>query len=260
MFSAYVLGIKSNFRGVALIEQLELYGIFPNIVWGPQVEVDRIRIAQHTNQEFANFAIGRDIKPEEIACCLGHIEMYENFHATESEWGLFLEDDAIPLLDPISLIKRLPTSDEPLQIFLHDGPGTNLRFRQDKELKKLDLTRRLDPQYGAYGYLLNRSAVSKILNSPIREFINTPDWPYFWPRQIKYFVSSEVYFSHPKDLSISIIGERINKEAKLINQIPRWSKITEAQKFSPEIQTLLYKEFSLKLLRIFLQIWKRISK
>ena len=186
--------------------------------------------------------------------------MYENFHAAESEWGLFLEDDAIPLLDPSPLIKRLPTSDEALQIFLHDGPGTDLPFRQDKELKKLDLIRRLDPQYGAYGYLLNKSAVSKILNSPIRDFINTPDWPYFWPHQIKYFVSSDVYFSHPKDLSFSIIGERINKEAKIIHQIPSLTKIIKAIKYFPEIPTLLYKEISLKFLRISLQIWKRITK
>jgi len=260
MFSTYVLGIESNFRGAALIEQLVLYGIFPKIVWGPQVEIDRIRIARYTNQKFANFAIGREIKPEEIACCLGHIEMYENFYATENEWGLFLEDDAIPLLDPSPLIKRLPTSDKPLHIFLHDGPGTNLPFRQDGILKEFDLSRRLDPQYGAYGYLLNRSAVSKILKSPVRDLINTPDWPYFWPRDIKFYVSSDVYFSHPKDLSTSIIGERINKEAKLSSQIPKWSKIIQGQKISPDFRHILYKEFSLKLLRVSLQIWKRITK
>jgi hypothetical protein len=260
MFSTYVLGIKSNFRGNALIEQLAHYEIVRNMVWGPQVEIDQEKIAKHTDQKFANFAIGRDIKQQEIACCLGHIEMYQNFDATEKEWGLFLEDDAIPLLDPSPLIKKLPTSDKPLQIFLHDGPGSNLLFRQDRILKELGLSRRLDPQYGAYGYLLNRSAVSKILKSPIKDLINTPDWPYFWPRDIRFFVSSHVYFSHPKDLSFSIIGERINKEAKLMSQIPNFSRIIQGQKFSSDFRHLFYKEFSLKLLRISLQLWKKISR
>jgi hypothetical protein len=257
MFITYILGVTTNFRGNELIEKLMQYGIKPNVVWGPELENDHQLLLQHTNQKFANFAIGRDIKPQEIACCLGHIRMYEYFSNSSREWGLFLEDDAIMILDPTPLINNLPKTDEPIHIFIHDGPGTNLPLPRNHSLEKLGLSRRLDPQYGAYGYVLNQAAVSEILKSPIKLLINTPDWPYFWPRNIKFFTSKDVYFSHPKDTSMSIIGDRINKAANLRNQFPSLRKVKAGLKFYSDIRHIVYKEIYSKICRITLQVWKK---
>ncbi len=260
MFSTYVLGVKSNFRGENLINELIRYNISPNVVWGPDVLEDDSTIKVHTNQEFANFTIGRDIKPQEVACCIGHIRMYEEFFENGDEWGLFFEDDAILELDPTPIFESLPTTDIEIQIFIHDGPGTNLRYRKNLITTGNVFLRRLDPQYGAYGYILNRAAVSSILNSQIRLLINTPDWPYFWPKEIHFYVSSQVYVSHPEDMSMSIIGERINKKSTLKNQLPKWSRLMKGLKYASDFNIIFHREITVKVLRIFLQIRKRILK
>lgn len=260
MFSTYVLGVKSNFRGETLINELIGYKISPNVVWGPDVFEDDSIINAHTNQEFANFTIGRDIKPQEVACCLGHIRMYEKFFENGAEWGLFFEDDAILKLDPTLIFESLPTTDIAIQIFIHDGPGTNLRYRKNLITTGNVFLQRLDPQYGAYGYILNRAAVSRILNSQIKSMINTPDWPYFWPKEIHFYVSSDVYVSHPEDPSTSIIGERINKKSTLKNHLPRWSRLIEGQKYTSDLNIIFYREITVKILRLFLQFRKRILK
>ena len=260
MFSTYVLGIESNFRGENLINELIRYKISPNVVWGPDVSEDDSTIKANTNQKFANFAIGRNIKPQEVACCLGHIRMYEKFFENDDEWGLFLEDDAILKLDPTPIFESLPTTNREIQIFIHDGPGTNLRYRKNLVTTGNIFLRRLDPQYGAYGYILNRAAVSSILNSQIKSLINTPDWPYFWPRDIHFYVSSEVYVSHPKDMRLSIIGERINKKPTLKSRVPKWSRVVEGQKYSSDFKVIFYREVTVKIIRIYLQLKKRNIK
>ena len=260
MFSTYILGIKSNFRGERLIQELISYNISPKIVWGPEVSEDISLIESHINQKFANFTIGRDIKPQEVACCLGHIRMYENFVESGDEWGLFFEDDAILKRNPTPIFESLPTTNAKIQIFIHDGPGTNLKYGKKLTTPENVFISRLDPQYGAYGYIMNRAAVSSVLISQITMFINTPDWPYFWPKEIQFYVSRDVYVSHPQDASMSIIGERINKEATLINQLPKWSRLTKGLKYSNTFNIIFYREVSLKIIRIFLQLKKRIIK
>ena len=257
MISTYVLGIRSNFRGESLIQKLICYNLSPNVVWGLDVSEDDSIIKSHTNQKFANFTIGRDIKPQEVACCLGHIRMYEEFFNSADEWGLFFEDDAILIQDPTLILENLPKTNEKIQIFIHDGPGTNLRYGKNIITPKHVFTRRLDSQYGAYGYILNRAAVSSILNSQILVMINTPDWPYFWPRDIHFYVSSEVYVSHPEDMSMSIIGERINKKNTIKNQLPKWSRLIKGLSYSSDFKIIFHREVKLKVIRIYLQFRKR---
>jgi len=260
MFASYILGVQGNFRGNSLVEELRVFGISPTIVWGPKVGVDDALIKENTNQDFANFSINREIKPQEVACCLGHFRMYEKFYESEQDWGLFLEDDALMLANPSDFIENLTKTNEPLHIFIHDGPGTNLAYRQKSLFSKQELVRYLDPQYGAYGYLLNRSAVIAILNSSAKRLINTPDWPYFWPKNMKFLVSNQVYFSHPNDSSMSIIGERVNREATLRSQFPHLLNLLRGLKFTDDALHLYHKEIYLKAIRISLQLRKRLFK
>jgi len=261
MYPTYILGVPSNFRGEELIESLKDFGLAPNIVWGPQISVDDGLIAENTNQKFANFAINRDIKPQEVACCIGHIRMYLRFLESKEEWGLFLEDDAICLANPKVLLEAMPTVKEPCHVFVHDGPGTNLNLMTSthNSLGQMGMMRRLDPQYGAYGYLLNRAAVILILRSKVISHINTPDWPYLWPRAIKFYQSNIVFFTHPKDMSMSIIGERINAESKITKQLPNPLRVLAGIKVGLSLREVLGKEITLKLLRLSLQILRKIG-
>jgi hypothetical protein len=104
---------------------------------------------------------------------------------------------------------------------------------------------------------LNRAAVLRIIESPIKQLINTPDWPYFWPREVMFVATEEVFISHPQDLSMSIIGERVNKEAKLRNMMPNILRVRRGFKFHRNMGHFIYREISLKSIRALLQIWKR---
>ena len=68
-FQTYVLGVQTNFRGVALVENLKAVGIQPEIVWGPEAQIDSELLSNHTNQEYCAFTINREIKKQEV--CIG---------------------------------------------------------------------------------------------------------------------------------------------------------------------------------------------
>lgn len=260
-YPIYILGIRENFRGESLCESLHEFKLLPEIVYGPEVESDRELIEQLTNQNYAQYCIGRKIKPQEVACTIGHLRMYSKFFDTQEEWGLFLEDDAICLVNPTHLLGAMPVVKEPCHVFVHDGPGTNLNLKisRDNPLGKMEMVRRLDPQYGAYGYLLNRAAVELILKSKVISHINTPDWPYLWPASMRFYKSKIVYFTHPKDLSMSIIGERVNAEAKFINQLPNFLRIRAGIEVGLSAREVYHKEITMKLLRLFYQTLRKLG-
>ena len=260
-FETYVLGMRTNFRGDTLVENLKAFGIQYEIVWGPETQVDSELISSRTNQEYCNFTINRKIKSQEVACCLGHLRMYRKFIESQTEWGFFLEDDALLMQDPSMMIQDLPITSQPLHIFIHDGPGTDLKlWRWSRtDLLKLSLERKLDPQYGAYGYLLNRAAIRAILESKIDTYINTPDWPYLWPKKIHFYHSKNAFISHPSDTSMSIIGERLNETLRFVSLIPNPKRVMKGKQLGISLDFMFYKEIYLKSLRIVLQVFKRIS-
>lgn len=260
-YLTYVLGVPSNFRGESLCKSLRDFGIAPEIVFGPEIETDFELIQKSTNNDYAIFTIRRRIKPQEVACCLGHLRMYARFFESRAEWGIFLEDDAICIENPKSLLEKMPITNRPCHIFLHDGPGTNLNLWSagSDPLSGLGMIRRLDPQYGAYGYALNRAAVGLILKSKTVRYINTTDWPYLWPRRIKFYKSDKVFFMHPEDMSMSIIGERVNAQAQLINQLPSFFRFISGVKLGIGVRETFYREVTLKLIRLTFQIAKKIG-
>jgi GR25 family glycosyltransferase involved in LPS biosynthesis len=261
-FGIYILGVRSNFRGGSLLDQLLSLDLKPQIVWGPEVNVDFELISKLTNQKYSKFTIKRDIKPQEVACCEGHIRMYRVFLDSKKEWGLFFEDDAIVVSDPTPLLEKLSPITSPVQIFIHDGPGTNLRvpFKEHEGISESDFWQKLDPQYGAYGYILNRMAVKEILKSKITSYINTPDWPYLWPSEITFYHSKKIYISHPADGSKSIIGERINAEATLANLLPNPIRVVQGIGIGLSLSEVIKREITRKLYRILLQISRKVRK
>ena len=256
----YILGLQNHFRGDVLNSELKKFKIDPEIVWGPDVNQELKLIQSMTNQSFAKFSINREIKEHEVSCSIGHLRMYEKFRQSPDEWALFLEDDAICIKNPEHFFDSLPKMKQPIQIFLHDGPGTNLKLNEFSKLKTLGLTRRLDPQYGAYGYMLNKPAVQLILNSKVTRLISSADWPFLWPRKIKFYVSNQVYFSHPKDTTNSIIGVRINEKVKIKSHLPDIFRINQGLRLGISFHEIIYKEITVKLLRIVLQIKRKVWK
>jgi GR25 family glycosyltransferase involved in LPS biosynthesis len=261
--SVYVLGVRNNFRGEHLVNALNSFGIKSNIIWGPSVNSDFSNISSFVNQDFCRFTIRRQIKLTEVACTLGHLRMYQEFQSSQDEWGFFLEDDAILVKDISKILESLQYCSYPVQIFVHDGPGTDLRisdFRNKKFAVTNDLVRYLDPNYGAYGYILNRKAVNRILDGRTKDLINTPDWPYMWPTDIRYYKTHDVYVSHPLDETFSIIGERINSRNSIWYQIPNPIRLLQGIHLGLPIKHLIHKEIFLKFHRVILQIKKRILK
>lgn len=259
--SVYVLGVRSNFRGESLVNALNSFGINSNIIWGPSIDTDYSNISSFVNQDFCRFTIRRQIKLTEVACTLGHLRMYQEFQNSQDEWGFFLEDDAILVKDISKILESLQYSSFPVQIFAHDGPGTDLRIRDFRNRKFAianDLDRYLDPSYGAYGYFLNRAAINQILDGRTKDLINTPDWPYMWPTAIRFYKTADIYVSHPNDATISIIGERLNSRNSLWYQIPNFARLIQGKLLGLPLRHLIHKEIFLKFHRVILQIQKRI--
>jgi hypothetical protein len=187
--------------------------------------------------------------------------MYFKFAETEKDWALFLEDDTILISDPSPILECLQVTNSPVHISIHDGPHLKMLFMSKSKgisfgfpFKKL-----LDPPYGAYAYLINRSAALKILDSKSDKFISSPDWPYIWPGTISYFQTRKVYFSHPVETEHSIIGERINSEQLWKNRIPSLNRFFTAIKLGVPYQTAYDRELKFKFMRICGQIAFRAS-
>ena len=259
----YILGVKNQFRGKELLKSLDRIQIEPTIVWGPDLDSDMVQISEATNQKFAKFTIRRKIKLEEVACCIGHLRMYEVFLENDLEWGLFLEDDVILNDAVVAIFSILPKSVRPLHLMIHDGPGTNLRVRKRAELEfetKGKFTRVLDPNYGAYGYLLNKQAAQLVINNGQRALINTPDWPYVWPKEISVYKSTDVYASHPENLDSSLLGLRINKKDNMWFQLPNPIRMMRAISLGVTFSQAFHKEIRLKTIRIALQAQRKLNK
>lgn len=261
---AYVLGVKKNFRGETLIKDLTAQGFKTIVIEGPDLsdEKDRVEVSSYINQKYAKFTIRRLVKPQEIACTIGHMRMFKKHLESSDDWALFLEDDAILKSGLRDFVSQLKSTKHPTQIFVHDGPGTNLskiKILRDELNNNQKMLRIFDPNYGAYGYLLNRKGIEAILNSQSIKYINTPDWPYAWPIFMRFYKTREIYISHPPE-GPSIIGQRVNSKNSMWYQIPNPVRFIYGIALGLRLTTLFYREIYSKTIRILKQTHRKMCR
>jgi GR25 family glycosyltransferase involved in LPS biosynthesis len=200
--SAFVLGLKSQFRGKDLVTQLADSKVDVKIVWG--LEVDKFEknfLNSLVDNRKSRYILGRRLSFGEVSCALGHLEMYEEFLLTNKEWGLFLEDDAIVETSFEAVLKNLPNDLPPSIISLTSAQDerfeprpfpflvNELRFGDDYIFRQCAIAPVL-----AHAYLMNRVGALRATHLLRGKKIYSPaDFPFQFRNHFDFYVSDGGY-------------------------------------------------------------------
>ena len=144
---------------------------------------------------------GKELNPGEIGCTLSHYKCYREFLETNEDFVLILEDD-ISLVGDINLIFSKEIHDfmsaAVPKILLLSG---DYWYWDDKKIT------RVFSAVGSYAYLINRTAISLILQNTTKPFNVADDWDLFKSFGVK------LYAIHPYviDANIADIPSDINQ-------------------------------------------------
>jgi GR25 family glycosyltransferase involved in LPS biosynthesis len=218
-YSAYVLSLRSRFRGQELVEFLGCLNFRHKLVWGFETaEFAPDFFENLVDQRKAKFLLGRELSFPEVSCALGHFEMYEEFLSSNSEWGLFLEDDSGLKSNIESLLNNLVTVSEPIVLTLSSmsqktfGPQP---FPLDGHPNPLSwmpgFQKCLIPPTGAFAYLLNRKSAQIAVHTLRGKKIYCPaDFPFEFRNLVQFYASREVFVDYEeKDGQSTIEPDRV---------------------------------------------------
>jgi GR25 family glycosyltransferase involved in LPS biosynthesis len=219
-YVVYVLTLEGSTRSQQLLSQGNELGLTLNLclgVKGQGFSDDEFKRLAPARQ--AEFILGRSIGKNELACVLGHIEIYQKFLENDSAaWCLVLEDDA--KISPGLIEFVADTSEFPKNSIIHLSPQLNLpnvvlRTKVFKETKNsIKINQVLDFVPRTHGYLIDREAASTALRISQQDtYYFTADWPLNWIREVDFWVTSETLVDTLEaDLGSDISEERIQLE------------------------------------------------
>lgn len=194
-FNTYVLSLKDETqRRTQITNQLkELYIPFTFYDAVDLRKSDRESIDKLYSSIRSQKYLGRNLTNGEIGCALSHINICEKFLASDKDWALVIEDDAILGRLNKDIINEIIMTPSPFEIFIlgyskvleKDEKNYYWRF-PIKQKAKLN-TGILGIPYsqwacGTVAYLINRSGAKKIIEQFIKEGrkVSTvaDDWSY----------------------------------------------------------------------------------
>jgi len=205
--ACFVLGIRSRFRGEELIADLESQGLAPRRVFGIDASVlNDQQLSGMVDQQASRMIPGRELSLGEVACALGHQEIYSQFLDGEEPWALILEDDAVLVEDIKCVVDQLSKFQNPTIVQLHGtraGPrgifllGKITATKDNGLNSEIAIVRKLEGTYGAYGYLINRSAAEIVIReSEGQKIISYADWPFLWRNKVEFWETSTDFVKH----------------------------------------------------------------
>ena len=201
----FILGLRRNFRGNNLLQQLRVLQLDFKIIWGLEVtSFNDSFLDSMLDQSKSKFILGRKMSYGELSCALGHLEMYENFIRTEKPWGLFLEDDAKILPGIEDILLKLPNKLSPsiilLTSYLSEWSRTfNLYpfpfLRNELKLSdSIQFKQCAIHPVGAHAYLMNRSAaLVAVHHLRGRKIFSPADFPFQFRNLVNFFVPKSDY-------------------------------------------------------------------
>ena len=174
-------------------------------------------------QKAAEFLLGRRIGKNELACVLGHLNIYKDFVQNSlDEWCLVLEDDA--KLEPKVMQFLELESQFPRKSIIHLSPqnmDSEMRLKKKLLTSKescFEINKLLDFVPRTHAYLIDRQAAKiAIRNSRTNKFYFTADWPLSWIRKVDFWVTTE-NLSDVLDLGSNIADERHAIELETTHQ------------------------------------------
>ena len=262
-YSAFILGVRSNFRGRDLEQQLNTFGIPYEVIWGLEPENDLQEIEKYRNNDLQLFTVHRLLSAREMACSLGHKSIYERFLKMKIEWAVVLEDDSHLIQSPCRVLDHLQTMNAAVLINLHDSKSIRL-VRPRKSRLQRQLNNKTDPSIkvrglaevlsGNYGYVINRRAAHELLKLMLKGSVGIADWPYGTSSKVKIFDVLPPMVTPGKESTNSLIGERLTPKEKWKERIPRPLRIIRGEELGINIQVLLHQELVKKIGKIAVHI------
>lgn len=214
---AFILGVERAFRGTELFGQV--LKLIPNtfVHFGIDAKAERDFLRSRVSQFKCFLNHGRKLTLGEVACFIGHHEIYRKFLNTPSQWCLVLEDDAVIRDLPTDLIHDLIQVDRPIIVNLFSENYytqknlTKIIYTNDR--KTLTFTKFLKPGTMCIGYLINRNAAEIALSRMKgRKITSTTDWPMRWKYQVEFYQTRTIMIDSAE--LTSLIGE---SERRVIN-------------------------------------------
>ena len=219
MFDAYILGIKSNYRGSVLEQKLNGYeiafkrqnGITPEFLG--ELNVRSVKISDR-------LSIIPSLTEGEICCAYGHKLIYKQIIENTSDWALIFEDDAVLRIDPREIPLNMIANDCPTIIQLSPDP-TVVEFFSEKDsdghIVDPSLVKKQFPQLETCAYFINKAAAKKILERvPISLITARADWPLESLTGIHFYATRTFCAFQLKNSSNSRIKDRLSSS----NRIP----------------------------------------
>ncbi len=157
---------------------------FSDAISGDQLggsELKRIYDAEMNRAKFK-----RPLSRNEVACTLGHRQIWQHIAASDDCVGLVLEDDATFIRDPRSFLSALsecPQCFEDVMIKLDGVPGKNVQVIKEFADQNLVLSDILPPR--TTGYILGRRAAARLLqvDAPIARPVDI-DLKFYWEHKV----------------------------------------------------------------------------
>lgn len=207
---AYVQGVASWFRGEALLQQCRQLGLEAEFVPGIDArDMSDEELRQVCDERRSRVHCGRMLSKPEVACALGHIEMYRRMLAEGHEWALMLEDDASIAPEVNQVILQLPTlPNRSIVTLRHEDAGALVcwpSLSRNRPLRRL-----VAVPYGSSAYLIHRDAAAlAVADSEAYGVECVPDWPLRWAGRVHWYVSIRDLSPHAANPS-SLVSIRKN--------------------------------------------------
>lgn len=222
---SFILGMKDKFRGEKLMVDLSVMGFPAQVVYGVDAQlVDPEILALQVDQAAVRMLLKRELSLGEIACAIGHREMYERFLATESPWALMLEDDCVLLRDLNQLVPELPYFDAPtvLQLQVCNVKIPTIVVKQKKigsgsssTPSSVILNKKFESSHGSFAYFINRGAAEiAVTQMRGRRIISYADWPFLWKDKVDFWEPSVDFASFEGESFIDPIRKALYIEQK----------------------------------------------
>jgi GR25 family glycosyltransferase involved in LPS biosynthesis len=224
---AFILGVERAFRGTELFAQV--LKVIPNtsLHFGIDAKDERDFLSSRVSQFKSFLNHGRKLTLGEVACFIGHHEIYREFLNTPSQWCLVLEDDAVIRDLPTDLIHELIQVDSPIIVNLFSEnyyTQKNLaKTIYTNDRKTLTFTKFLKPGTMCIGYLINRNAAEIALSRMTgRKVTSTSDWPMRWKYKVEFYQSCTTMIDSDELTSlIEDSGERVIKVPSVLRLVVR---------------------------------------
>ncbi|MFT4190790.1 MAG: glycosyltransferase family 25 protein [Comamonas sp.] len=158
-YCAYIINMDgSPARLQAVVTWLDAYGIAWSRV--PAVDGRALDLLNHPDVSVQDYhrLHGKELNPAEVGCYLSHIRAFQQFLASENDYALILEDDAVFPHNPQAVLASLMAKPERWDVAKLSGYHSGCPVALDRLALGHVLCVPLTKYSGANAYLINRRA------------------------------------------------------------------------------------------------------